>query len=285
MSAEGSHIRRFAPAKVNLALHVTGKRADGFHLLDSLVVFSGVGDWLDIAPADNLSLSVTGPRADGVPDDARNLVWKAAEWLGPGRGAAMVLEKHLPHAGGIGGGSADAACALHGLAEVWGVEVPPRSDALGADIPVCLHGKPVRMSGIGDVLEDVPPLSPMWIVLVNAGVEVPTGAVFRAMERVDNPPMPTPEWSDFDSFIDWLGHTRNDMEPAARAQAPVIGVVLERLRALPGCRFARMSGSGGTCFGLFESEIAARDAALALPNDWWVEHAPLNEIPGPESRP
>ena len=266
-------LRRFAPAKVNLALHVTGKRADGYHLLDSLVVFADVGDWLEIAPAEALTLSVTGPRAEGVPDDKRNLVWKAAEWLGPGRGAAMVLEKHLPHAGGIGGGSADAACALRGLAEVWNVDVPSGADALGADIPVCLHGRPVRMAGIGDVLDDVPVLPQMWIVLVNAGVEVPTGAVFKAMERVDNAPMPTPEWSDFNSFIGWLAHTRNDMEATARAQAPVIGLVLERIRALPGCRLARMSGSGGTCFGLFETEIAARDAALALPKDWWVAHA------------
>lgn len=277
MIAKVCSTRRFAPAKVNLALHVTGKRADGYHLLDSLVVFAGIGDWLDITPSDTLSLNVTGPRAHGVPDDARNLVWKAAEWLCPDRGASMILEKHLPHAGGIGGGSADAACALRGLADVWGVDVPSGADALGADIPVCLHGRPVRMAGIGDVLEDVPLLPSMWIVLVNAGVEVPTGAVFKAMERVDNAPMPTPEWSDFDSFIGWLDRTRNDMETAARTQAPVIGIVLKRLRAFADCRFARMSGSGGTCFGLFESETAARDAALALPKDWWVAHAPVLE--------
>lgn len=264
-------IRRFAPAKVNLALHVTGRRADGFHTLDSLVAFAGVGDWLEIAPADTLSLRVTGPRADGVPEDQRNLVWKAADWLGPGRGAAMVLEKHLPHAGGIGGGSADAACALKALAEIWDVEVPDGAAALGADVPVCLHGAPVRMGGIGDLLEDILPLPKMGLLLVNAGVEVPTGAVFKAMERVDNPPMPDPSWTDFDSFIGWLSGTRNDMEGAARAQAPIIGVVLERLRALRGCRFARMSGSGGTCFALFETETAARDAAFALPKEWWAK--------------
>ncbi|ABD53403.1 4-(cytidine 5'-diphospho)-2-C-methyl-D-erythritol kinase [Jannaschia sp. CCS1] len=267
--------RGYAPAKVNLALHVTGRRVDGYHELDSLVVFAGVGDRLEIAPADALSLTVTGPRAEGVPDDARNLVWKAADWLAPGRGAAMTLDKHLPHAGGIGGGSADAACALRGLAEIWDVDVPDGAEALGADVPVCLHGQPVRMRGIGDVLDAVPPLPPMWIVLVNAGVEVPTGAVFKAMERVDNPPLPAPAWDGFDSFLVWLERTRNDMESSARSQAPVIGMVLERLRALPGCRFTRMSGSGGTCFGLFETEIAARDAALGLPKHWWVTYAPV----------
>lgn len=269
----GTKFRGFAPAKVNLALHVTGKRADGYHLLDSLVVFADIGDWLEISPADEVSLTVTGPRAAGVPEDDRNLVWKAAEWLAPGRGVAMTLEKHLPHAGGIGGGSADAACALKGLAQVWSVDVPNGTEALGADIPVCLHGAPVRMRGIGDVLEDVPPLPDMWIVLVNPGVEVPTGAVFAAMDRVDNPVLPTPDWTDFASFIDWLGQTRNDMETAARAQAPEIGLVLELLRAHQHCKFARMSGSGGTCFGLFETEIAARDAMVTLPKAFWVQHA------------
>lgn len=275
-------VRRFAPAKVNLALHVTGKRADGYHELDSLVAFAGVGDWLEIEPADTVSLTVTGPRAAGVPDDQNNLVWQAAEWLGPGRGAALTLEKHLPHAGGIGGGSADAASALRGLAEVWGVDVPGGAQTLGADVPVCLHGSPVRMRGIGDVLDDVPPLPKMWIVLVNAGVEVPTGSVFRAMERVDNPPMATPEWQDFESFLMWLNDTRNDMEAAARAQASVIGVALELLRAVRGCRFVRMSGSGGTCFGLFETENDARDATFVLPKDWWVAYGPVLD-PAPKT--
>lgn len=266
-------MRWFAPAKVNLALHVTGRRADGFHVLDSLVAFAGAGDWLSCEPAGALSLTVTGPRAEGVPADARNLVWKAANWLASGRGAAITLEKHLPHAAGIGGGSADAACALLGLAQIWGVDVPGGAAALGADVPVCLHGAPVRMRGIGDVLEDVPPLPPMWIVLVNAGEEVPTGAVFKGMERVDHPPMPAPEWSDFGSFIDWLGTTRNDMEAAAKTVSPIIGDVLDRLGKTDGCALARMSGSGGTCFGLFEAEADARVAAKAMPEGWWAKAA------------
>ncbi|WP_341863449.1 4-(cytidine 5'-diphospho)-2-C-methyl-D-erythritol kinase [Gymnodinialimonas sp. 57CJ19] len=266
---------QFAPAKVNLALHVTGKREDGFHLLDSLVVFAGGGDWLTFAPADTLSLQVRGPRARGVPEDGRNLVWKAAQWLAPGRGAAITLDKHLPHAGGIGGGSADAACALRGLAQMWGVDVPRGAEALGADVPVCLHGRPVRMRGIGEVLEDVPPLPPVWIVLVNAGQEVPTGPVFKALERTDNPPLPAPAWDGFDGFMAWLQETRNDLQTAAKTVSPIIDDVLARLSQTHGCRLARMSGSGGTCFGLFEAEADAVAAATAMPADWWAEAAPV----------
>ncbi|MBL4626627.1 MAG: 4-(cytidine 5'-diphospho)-2-C-methyl-D-erythritol kinase [Roseicyclus sp.] len=268
-------MRRFAPAKINLALHVTGKRDDGYHLLDSLVVFAGVGDWLEFSPADQLGLTVAGPRAMGVPGDARNLVWRAADWLAPGRGAAITLEKHLPHASGIGGGSADAACAVRGLSRMWGVEVPDGVEVLGADVPVCLHGRPVRMSGIGEVLDNVPELPEMWIVLVNAGVEVATGSVFGALQRVENAPLPVPEWDGFAGFAGWLSATRNDLERPAMAVAPVIGAVLERLATTEGCALARMSGSGGTCFGLYEDEAAARTAAGVMPEGWWAKAAPV----------
>lgn len=268
-------MKLFAPAKVNLALHVTGRRDDGYHLLDSLVVFAGVGDWLSFTAADGLSLRVQGPRADGVPEDARNLVWQAAKWLGDGRGAAITLEKNLPHAGGIGGGSADAACALRGLSELWGVEVPAGAEALGADLPVCLQGRPARMRGIGEVLEPVPPLPPLWLVLVNAGEEVPTGPVFRALQTSENTGLPAPRWEGGESFIQWLNATRNDLQGAAMAVSPVIGDVLERIGRTPGCRLARMSGSGGTCFGLFDTEEAARACAAAMPEAWWAAPAPI----------
>lgn len=265
--------KAFAPAKVNLALHVTGKRDDGFHLLDSLVVFAGVGDWLQVSPADDLRLVVTGPRAAGVPVDQRNLVWRAAEFLSAVHGAEITLEKHLPHAAGIGGGSADAACALRLLSDMWGVDVPPGVATLGADVPVCLHGRPVRMSGIGEVLDDVPPLPPMWTVLVNAGEDVPTGAVFGAMENVHNAAMPALIWDDFDGFIAWLAGTRNDMEAAAKTVSPVIAEVMAALDGAHGCALARMSGSGGTCFGLFAQEADARAAVRAMPDGWWAEAA------------
>jgi 4-diphosphocytidyl-2-C-methyl-D-erythritol kinase len=276
-------VRLFAPAKVNLALHVTGRRDDGYHLLDSIVVFAGVGDWLTLAPSQALSLTVTGPRAGGVPADRRNLIWRAAELFPPGRGAAITLEKHLPHAGGIGGGSADAAAALRGLSELWQVPMPgPEAVlSLGADVPVCVAGRPMRMSGIGEVLEPLPPLPPLWLVLVNAGVEVPTGAVFSALARRDNPSLPAipaEGWADAATLVDWLHGTRNDLEPPARGQVAVIDDVLNALEGRPGCLMARMSGSGGTCFGLFaEAEAAAqaaRDIAVRHPN-WWVVDGPL----------
>lgn len=259
-------MRLLAPAKVNLALHVVGRREDGYHLLDSLVVFAGIGDWLEVAPAEAMHLRVGGPRADGVPDDARNLAWRAAEWVG--QPTDIFIEKHLPHAAGIGGGSADAAAVVRALGgPVAG------SEALGADVPVCVQGRPARMRGIGELLEPVPTLPEVWITLVNPGVEVPTSAVFAAMERVDNSEMNAPEWTDYNSFITWLGRTRNDMEPPAKAQQPVIAEVLQRLAATDGCGLARMSGSGATCFGLYETESAAQHAAMSMPGDWWAEAA------------
>jgi len=271
-------VRVFAPAKVNLALHVTGRRADGYHLLDSLVVFADVGDWLEIERAERLSLKVTGPRAAGVPDDARNLVWQAAALFGPANAAAITLEKHLPHAGGIGGGSADAAACLRGMTELFQTDAPAPEAilALGADVPVCVQGKPARMSGIGEILDPVPALPPLWLVLVNAGVEVPTGPVFKGLQSVENAPMPDPGWSDAKSLLQWLSRTHNDLEAPACAQGLGIPHVIDAISETEGCQIARMSGSGGTCFGLFLSEEDANYAAQALRGHapgWWVQQA------------
>ncbi|MDG3042606.1 4-(cytidine 5'-diphospho)-2-C-methyl-D-erythritol kinase [Roseicyclus marinus] len=276
-------MRLLAPAKVNLALHVTGRRADGYHLLDSIVVFADHGDTITLAPSADLSLTVTGPRASGVPTDRRNLIWQAAEAFPPGQGAAITLDKHLPHAGGIGGGSSDAATALRGLSDFWGLPMPDAAAilSLGADVPVCVFGRPARMAGIGEDITPLPDLPPLWIVLVNPGVEVPTGAVFKALDRADNPPLPDlppSGWPDAPALIDWLCQTRNDLEPPARTQAPEIGQALDRLNARPGCLMARMSGSGATCFALFSEEFPARDAAAALAADqpeWWCVAAPV----------
>ncbi len=168
-------------------------------------------------------------------------------------------------------------CVLITLAEVWGVDLPSDVSALGADVPVCVHGRPVRMSGIGEVLHDVPPLPTMWVVLVNAGVEVPTGAVFGAMEQIDCAPLPVPDWDGFEGFICWLSATRNDMEAAAKTVSPVISEVLDTLGAADGCALARMSGSGGTCFGLFAEEAQARAAVGVMPEGWWAEAARVLE--------
>ena len=283
-------MRLFAPAKVNLALHVTGRRADGYHLLDSAVVFAGLGDHLTLEPSDALALTVTGPRAGGVPADRRNLVWRAAELFPQGRGAAITLEKRLPHAGGLGGGSADAAAALRGLSALWSRPLPRADEilSLGADVPVCVAGRPMRMSGIGETLAPLPPMPEVWLVLVNAGVEVPTGAVFAALHGRENPPLPAlPEagWPDAGALAAWLRGARNDLEPAARSEVPGIGAVLDALDARPGCLMARMSGSGGTCFGLFAQEADARDAASALAAAqpaWWVAAAHVLAAPAPD---
>jgi 4-diphosphocytidyl-2-C-methyl-D-erythritol kinase len=271
-------VKYFAPAKVNLALHVTGRRDDGSHLLDSLVVFADVGDRIEIRASRELGLSVSGPRSAGVPTDRSNLVWRAAEAFGTDRGATIRLDKHLPHAGGIGGGSADAGATLRGLSELWRMPLPDSDTllAIGADIPVCAASAPARMRGIGDILDPVPPIPPLWLVLANPGVEVPTGPVFKALASTDNPPLPEPDWSDAEGLLRWLAATRNDLEPAALSLVPEVGEVLTALAATDGCWLARMSGSGGTCFGVFTGAEAARAGAGHLQDahrDWWVEAA------------
>ena len=267
----------FAPAKINLTLHVTGRRDDGYHLLDSLVVFADVGDRLTVAPAETLSLRVTGPRAAGVPTGADNLVLRAARALAPDHGAAITLDKRLPAASGIGGGSADAAAAVRALAALWHLPPPDPATliALGADVPVCLASRPARMSGLGEALAPCPALPPFHLVLANPGVAVSTPAVFRALARPENPPMPAtlPPWPDAAALAAWLATMRNDLETPATALCPAIHGVLVALAARPGCLLARMSGSGATCFGLFADPAAAAAAARALETaqpDWWV---------------
>jgi 4-diphosphocytidyl-2-C-methyl-D-erythritol kinase len=277
-----------APAKVNLTLHVTGQRPDGYHLLDSLVVFADVGDQISATAAEGLTLSVTGPFAKGVPLDDSNLILRAAKALraarGVTRGAALRLNKVLPHAAGIGSGSADAAAALRLLAALW--EVPPLAPddplvlGLGADVPVCLHApRPARMAGIGGQLSAVPPLPHAALVLVNPRVAVPTPAVFKTLSRRENPPMaPMPTALDFDGFAYWLNQQRNDLLPGAEAIAPEITTALTKLRQLPGVAAAVMSGSGATCVGLVRDMGAARAAARAMQvaqMSWWVVPAAL----------
>lgn len=271
----------FAPAKINLALHVTGRRADGYHLLDSLVAFAGVGDVVTAEPAGGLSLAVTGPEAAGLSSGDDNLVLRAARAFDAPGGARLVLEKHLPQASGIGGGSADAAAALRVLAGLWGRALPDpaRVLVLGADVPVCLAGRTTRMGGIGEVLAKAPHLPPVHAVLCNPRQPLETPAVFAALQRRDNPPLPDlPGWRDAVELAGWLGTTRNDLEAAAIAAAPVVARVLDALAAQEGCLLARMSGSGATCFGLFAgaqgAEAAARRIARAEPG-WWLRAAPL----------
>lgn len=260
-----------APAKINLALHVTGRRDDGYHTLDSLVVFADAADVLRVRPAAAPSLRVTGPMAAGVPTDASNLVLRAAAAMGVS--AEIELEKHLPAAGGIGGGSSDAAATLRALAAMTGRAPPADLAALGADVPVCMAPGPARMRGIGEIVAPVATLPPLDAVLVNPGVAVPTPRVFSGLARRENPPLPDPlpAFDGAAALIDWLAVQRNDLEPPARALAPEIDAALAALARAPGCRLARMSGSGATCFGLFVDAAAAARAAgsLARPG-WWV---------------
>ena len=261
----------FAPAKINLALHVTGQRGDGLHLLDSLVAFADVGDHLTAQTADKASVTVTGPRARGVPTDDSNLVLKAAAWIGGT--ARFTLSKHLPAAAGIGGGSSDAAAALRLLAAQSGQPIPPGAEALGADIPVCLVGRAARMRGIGEVLEPVK-LPPLPTLLVNPGVAVPTGQVFANLASKINPPMPDriPRFAEARDAAIWLTEQRNDLQYPAITLAPVIGETLGQMSGLPGALLARMSGSGATCFALFANPDQAERAEAILRAkhpDWW----------------
>ncbi|MFZ3582111.1 4-(cytidine 5'-diphospho)-2-C-methyl-D-erythritol kinase [Loktanella sp. DJP18] len=275
-----------APAKVNLTLHVTGQRSDGYHLLDSLVVFVDVGDRLTVIPAPDIRLTVGGPFALGVPVDDRNLVLRAARALaelrGVDRGAALNLDKHLPHAAGLGGGSSDAAETLRLLSRFWEVAPLPADHpavvALGADVPVCLSGPaPLHMQGIGDDVFAPPALPDCALVLVNPKVDTPTPEVFKALTRKDNPAMDrVPVGADLDTFAAWLDRQRNDLLPPARQIAPQIDRVLDRLRLLPAIKAVGLSGSGATCWALVNDMAAARQAARAVQvaeMGWWVAPA------------
>ncbi len=273
-------VEEFAPAKVNLTLHVTGRRADGYHLLDSLVAFADVGDRVTAERGQGLRLTLGGPMAAGLSGDD-NLVLRAARLLGAGD-AHLHLDKHLPVASGIGGGSSDAAAAIRALARLYDLPLPDATAAaaLGADVPVCLIPRARRMGGIGERLADVPALPPAWLVLANPGVAVSTPAVFAALLHRDGAPMPDPlpDWRDARDLAAFLSLQRNDLEGPALALAPVIGQVLAALRGQGGCLIARMSGSGATCFGLFAGEGPARAAAVALSAarpGWWVAAARL----------
>ena len=269
-----------APAKLNLFLHVVGRRADGYHLLDSLVAFAEVGDQLDAAPAATLSLDIDGPFAAGLSTGPDNLVLRAATALAAETGVAatgrLTLRKHLPVASGIGGGSADAAAALRLLCRLWNVAPPPAvlarlAAGLGADVPVCLAGRSSRMAGIGDRLTAAPTLPNCGIILVNPGVAVPTADVFRARQGGWSAPARLPgSWPDASTMAADLQALRNDLEPPAIGLQPVIAQVLAALAGFPGCLMARMSGSGATCLGLFADVGSAKHAAGGLRQPgWW----------------
>ena len=269
-----------APAKVNLYLHVVGRRADGYHLLDSLAVFPGAADTVRATLADTMTLEVAGPGGIGLGSGPDNLVLRAAQALaaaaGVAAGAQLTLEKRLPVASGIGGGSADAAAALRVLARLWDVRLPMDrlhmiAQGLGADVPVCLASRPARMQGIGEVLALAPALPPCGMVLLNPGAAVSTPAVFRARQSAFSEPAKlSAGWPDAAAMVLDLAQLGNDLEAPAMALCPAIAPVLDWLRARPGCLLARMSGSGATCFGLFANADAAATVAAQAPTSWWA---------------
>jgi len=295
-----------APAKINLTLRIVGRRADGYHELESLVAFAPFGDRLTLRPGAPLALDVSGPTAAGAGPVSDNLVLRAARALAEridglklGR---FVLTKQLPSGAGLGGGSADAAAALRLIAKVN--QLPPGDGRIhdaarvtGADVPVCLDPRPRFMRGIGEILSVPLVLPKLGILIVHPGVAVPTGPVFKALglaagERYGarpSPPYPLrlagedSARADREALLAWLASERNDLEAAAIAIAPPIADVLGVIAGLAGCRLARMSGSGSACFGLFDSvpaaAAAARRVAAAQPS-WWVRSGRLGGAEG-----
>lgn len=281
---------QLARAKVNLALHVTGQRADGYHLLDSLVVFPAIGDVLLLEPADQLDLAIEGPFAGELKGEERasNLVLRAVRALSqrlevPEPAYHLRLTKRLPVASGIGGGSADAAAALRLMAQHIGVDVPDAmlteiAASLGADVPVCLSQSASRMRGIGEELSPVPKLPALGLVLVNPRQKVATPDVFKALTKRDNAALPDlPDgFADADTLLEYLRNARNDLEAPAISICPAIGEVLTTLKADPRVSLARMSGSGATCFALCaaaEVQGLVSDLSRSHPG-WWVAGSP-----------
>ena len=284
-SASCSSISEEARAKINLALHVTGQRPDGYHLLDMLVTFTDHGDRLDFmrSPTDEFTLSGRfGETLAG--DGGTNLVLKARDILREAIGplafpVRIHLEKNLPVASGIGGGSADAAATLRGLMRLWGTSLPEEALAalalkLGADVPMCLASRPLIARGIGEKIEPVPELPVLAMVLANPLKGVSTPEVFRQLATKNNPALSLPPSRSL--AADWLAAiaaARNDLEPPAREMVPEIAVISAMLQA-HGALLTRMSGSGATCFGIFATMAAAEDAAAALHDarpDWYFQ--------------
>ena len=285
-----------APAKINLALHVTRRREDGYHDLESLIVFADISDDLEarLAPAD--SLAISGPFGEKLRAEPGNLVLRAiaafrARWphLAP-PGLAMHLTKNLPVAAGIGGGSADAAAALRIIAGLAAEPVPVNELAdlaagLGADVPACLLSRPLVARGVGEILSPLPEFPLLFVTLVNPGIAVATADVFRRLRAHDNYPLPAlPEPLTRPAQLGlWLTETRNDLEPPAIKLVPEIGVLIDELAETAGCVLSRMSGSGATVFALFGAEGQAHEAAREMRRrhpDYWVGTAPLLGVAG-----
>lgn len=287
----------FAPAKINLYLHVTGRQDDGYHLLDSLAVFADIGDKISIEPADDFSFHITGPYASAFTardrDDspmstnlAMRAAWMLSDQIEQDLSFRITLHKNLPLAAGIGGGSSDAAAVLWGLMTMWNVSMtdstwlPALMRNIGADVPACLRCLPVRMSGVGDILDPVEGLPEIPVVLVNPGKHCPTPEVFRRFIGPMRMAAPLPaDLTSPQSLIDFLQDQENDLTHAACEIVPEIAGAVNTLSAQKGCALSRMSGSGATVFGLFETMDQAENAVAAIANTqpkWWVRGGTIN---------
>ena len=284
-------ITEFAAAKVNLDLFVTGKREDGYHLLDSLVVFADFGDKITVRSANEISLTVSGPYADAVPTDENNLVVRAAIALqsacGNNSGAHIELEKNIPAAAGVGGGSADAAAVIKALLRLWNVSMDNSALmalalSLGADVPVCMLARPAIMRGVGEDLTSLDHVPEYGVLLVNPGVSLSTPTVFKARSQILSP---SPDRATFHTclsktdFLAKLDEQRNDLTDAAGQLEPTVHDTLREITSLEGCLLSRMSGSGATCFGLFADLSTAKQAENALSlrdTGWWIKASKIN---------
>jgi 4-diphosphocytidyl-2-C-methyl-D-erythritol kinase len=278
-----------AAAKVNLSLHVVGRRTDGYHELDSLIGFTDVTDVLTLRDAAEIQLTISGPESETIECDDRNLVVQAARLvqahLGVSTGVDMVLEKNIPVAAGLGGGSADAAAAVSGCLALWGTsDSDTLSDdilasKLGADVPICRYGRAAQISGIGETVTPALHWPSAWLVLVNPRVPLSTASVFKHFDGPLGSAGPQNfKGRDYAAFITFLSGLENSLTAPATDLAPIIRDVLTEIAALPKCDLARMSGSGPTCFGLFDSLEAAVAASQALAYarpEWWVKPSTL----------
>lgn len=286
----------FAPAKLNLYLHITGRLDNGYHLVDSLIGFVDIGDQIKIEPATDFELQIEGPFActfnakekDSSPHSA-NIVaqaaWLFAQYAKKVPNIKVTLTKNLPLAAGIGGGSTDAGALIWGLMEIWGIPpsthyLPELLKTLGADVPVCLHCEPARVRGIGDIIEPAPAMPEIPIVLINPGKPCPTGNVFRLYDKKFRNEVTLPK--SFDSLtalVGFLYEQGNELEDSAKETVPEIANVLHALSVQSGCMLARLTGAGATCFGLFETQETAQAATRTIREenpDWWVETGFLN---------
>jgi 4-diphosphocytidyl-2-C-methyl-D-erythritol kinase len=279
-------IRVLAPAKINLFLHVGEMREDGYHALESLVVFAETADRLEFVPANEFSLTFEGPFGRELVREKDNLVLRAARLLhselGQGRaGARITLQKNLPVASGIGGGSADAAATLRGLDRLWQLDAPEGAlldlaARIGSDVPACLLSQPCWMEGRGERVRKLPAFPQLPLVLVNPGLAVPTAPVFANLNARTGLGAISPPGHGIANLWDllaYLADAGNDLEAPAARLVPVIEDVLAALDREPGCALAQMSGSGATCFGLFHQEQYALGAAERIAQDhpdWWV---------------